>query len=283
MPFVVGDRAAVLMSRMHGDIIGVWRRLLLSRTGEPTDETTIVVWLQGPRFFVDLRQSPDCPAFDNVRCLGDLTPEHVAWLATQEGFAGELYLENGRAFWDRHIDFQPRPALADKASVYFDGDFLHEDGTEADYYEKWKRDSASPYPATALKLECEATKCAGYLLRAGRHFMFARDRLETMPRGNRLSSILRSETSLNKKRALIDFEISLGEFDHQQNMIIERSTLPFRRGRAFELLSESADVIVVADIDEQGLAYKRRWRVLEREESAGTMDDDVARQFAFEP
>jgi hypothetical protein len=51
------------------------------------DTTTWVNWLQGPSFYVDLRQPSGRPDFREATSLDQLSRPQIEWLATQEGFA----------------------------------------------------------------------------------------------------------------------------------------------------------------------------------------------------
>jgi hypothetical protein len=246
-------------------VIGVWRRLILEKPGHAADRSTSVFWMQAPNFFVDLRQAPDSPDFEDIRCLADLGAEHLDWLATQEGFAGSLHLSGGIALWGRDIDFQPKSPVPDRARVDIEGEYLHEQGTEAVYYEKWTRGNCARDPAFGLKLECVQTKCQGYIVRVGQSFMFARDRPDPLPEGECLSTILDRQESLDDKRALVDFEISLGEIGAAGAWSIRRSTLPFRVGRDFVLVPRGADELDIEDTARDGRAYMRTWRIVDRD------------------
>lgn len=247
-------------------MIGVWRRLVLERPGKVIDDVSDVVWLQGPRFFADLRQPPGKPDFGGVRCLADLTPDHLTWLATQEGFAGSFSLADGIALWDRRIDFQPKTGIRDRATVSLDGDHLHERGTETPYYEKWLRAAQPRTPALALELRCRQTQCTGYVVRAGASFMFVRDRAQPLPEGGSLGALLASARDAAAMRALVDCEISFGEIADDGRWRITRSTLPFRVGEALSLQDRSAGGIETGDITPDGRPFRRPWRVVARHE-----------------
>ena len=69
------------MSADVGDVRGLWRRTIYRRGNEAPDASTDVHWMQGPRFFADIRQPVERASFVRVGCLRDLESEHLAWLA----------------------------------------------------------------------------------------------------------------------------------------------------------------------------------------------------------
>jgi hypothetical protein len=244
-------------------MIGVWRRDILERPDRPPDRSTLVYWLQGPRFFIDLRQPAHSPDFNDTRCLSDLTLDHLPWLATQEGFAGCFHLEEGIALWEHHIDFQPAGSLRDRARLSLNDNALHEEGTEQPYYERWTREGAHDSSALGMRLACASRATCGYLVRVGNRFMFARDRASPLPEGTCLTALMDGELILEQKRDLVDLEISLGDIDASGAWTIRRSTLPFKVGDAFLLERTAADTLEIRDMERDGGRFLRRWRILE--------------------
>ncbi len=115
------------MTQVH-EVRGVWRRSLLLRPDGTRDTTGFVVWMQGTRHFVDLRQPADRPRFDGP---DNLTAPQLAWLARQEGFAGELVQDGEFVEWRRALDFQPPSGSPDSARLWFEGATLVEEGRHA--------------------------------------------------------------------------------------------------------------------------------------------------------
>jgi hypothetical protein len=244
-------------------MIGVWRRDVLERPGTPPDRSTLVHWLQGPRFFIDLRQGAHPPDFSDTRCLRDLTLDHLRWLATQEGFAGCFHLAEGIALWEHHIDFQPASPRRDRARLFLRGNALHEEGTEQPYYERWTREGADDSSALGMRLACASRTIGGYLVRVGNRFMYARDRASPLPAAARLTALMDGELTLEQKRDLVDIEISLGDIDATGTWTIRRSTLPFKVGDAFLLERTAGDTLEICDVERDGGRYLRRWRIVE--------------------
>jgi hypothetical protein len=241
---------------------GLWRRTLLLRPGAAPDRTTQVLWLQGRRFFVDLRQPSGRPSFAGVTCLCQSTAEQVLWLARQEGFAGEFGVDGEIGEWQREIDFQPPAPLADRGRLVLAKDTLTETGTEADYSEEWQCQSTRAQPAFGLRLTGEAGSPA-YLLRSGAVFMYARPRATALPPGGDLASHVLGARDLEAQQALVDFEISFGRVDGTA-WRIRHSSLPFKEASEFQPSVDAAgEHVELPDLDADGRSLRRRWRIAE--------------------
>jgi hypothetical protein len=244
---------------------GMWRRTLLERPHEPPDISSTVLWLQGPRFFVDLRLPAGRPNFTNIGCLRQLQVPQLKWLAGQQGFAGRLRLDGDLAWWRRGIDFQPPTHTADRARLRLAGEILEERGTEACYLEHWERESGPLEPAFGLKLRGTNRRDQGYLVRVGNHFMYARARRQPLPAAFNLLALLDSTLDLTTKQELLDFEISFGRIDHSV-WRVERSSLPFREGTAITPTPQpQLDRFSINDIHGGGETFVRPWIVVERD------------------
>jgi hypothetical protein len=214
------------------DLQGLWRRSLIAWPGRPSDTTTSVRWLQGPRAYVDLRQPTPLRDFSHVRSREDLTLEDCEWLAHQEGFAGHLGFDGRHFEWIREIDFQPPSPTADAGSLHWDGDVLIETGRDADYVEHWHREtSVARTPASLTDFRHPRS----VLLRVGPNFMYARDRATPLDKGFRtLTEYIKAAPDLHHARDLIDCEISFGTIEESIQRITA-STLPYRIGALLEL------------------------------------------------
>lgn len=242
---------------------GLWQRLLLSRPGEPVDTLTRVDWLQGPMFYVDLRQPVGLAARVAARCLAELTPAEAGLLAAQEGFAGRLRLQGDEAEWQRSIDFRPCP-LGDRGRLERHGDLLIEYGLEADYVEHWQREPACAEAASGAALfRSEEDERPAILVRHGQRFGYARGRGVPIAPGESLPARL-ARASADQARALVDCEISLGTVT-PQGWRIDRSTLPWREGALLlgpGSLIEGAR-LTVNDLAANGRPTPRRLRLIE--------------------
>ncbi len=248
------------------DLKGLWRRAVLQREGQEPDVQTQVFWLQGPGFFVDLRQPAGRPSFGGVACLRDLTTEQVAWLASQEGFAGSLEIEGTIAEWHRRIDFQPENSTADRADLALDRDFLRETGTEAPYFEDWVRGSASRMPCWGARLTRANSSVSAYLVQVGTAVMFARSRAVSLAPYPNLTAAVSAAPSLDAMQDLVDFEISIGSYDaFDQQWLIEHSTLPFKEGKRWAIRFDrgGSDMVEVEDLDCDGRIGPQIWHIAE--------------------
>ncbi len=194
------------MTQVH-EVRGVWRRSLLLRPDGTRDATGFVVWMQGQRHFVDLRQPAGRPHFDGPDTL---TAPQLAWLARQEGFAGELVQDGVFVEWRRALDFQPPSGSPDSARLWFEGATLVEEGRHAPYVERWEPLCTSPPRIDASARLREGGRDAA-LVRCDDRFM------------------LMIEAS-DPARRLTECEISLGRVSGD-GWLIEHSTLPWREQR----------------------------------------------------
>ncbi len=71
-------------------LAGTWRRRWIRRPDGTVDATTRVWWVQSARQYGDLRVPRGRPDFGGVRSLRQCDRRQLLWLATQEGFAGQL-------------------------------------------------------------------------------------------------------------------------------------------------------------------------------------------------
>lgn len=247
---------------------GLWQRLVLSQPGAPVDALTRVDWLQGPEFYVDLRQPAGLAGKVRARCLNDLTREEALALATQEGFAGRFVLTGNEAEWQRGIDFRPCP-LGDRGRLEPHGELLIEHGIEADYIEYWQREpqTGPGHGGCARYTADDGSKVI--LVRQGHRFGYARDRHVPLGRHDSLAERL-SAATLDEARALSDCEISLGTIS-AQGWRIERSSLPWKEDTL--LLGPEAhiagDRLIVADVNAAGAPMLRGLHLIE---AHGTFD-----------
>ncbi len=262
------------MATNECDLQGLWRRALLQRNGKAEEVSTVALWLQGPRFFADLRQPLSRPSFGGVACLRDLNREHTAWLARQEAFAGSLELDDGIALWNRAIDLQPRTAIPDRARVRLRGDVLDEYGTELPYYEQWRRSQPATEPCWGARLIGLEEPISGFLVRVAHRFMYARSRAVDLPGCTDLSETIRQHPGLNDQQDFLDFEVSFGTIQPAgRSWVIERSTLPFKEGGTWRIEPHpgapgARTLIGTEDLDACGRRMTRLWELIETDSVA---------------
>ena len=249
---------------------GVWERLLLSLPGQAVDTLTAVSWIQGPHYFIDLRQPHWLRGKVKAACLADLQMEEARALACQQGFAGTFELSGEIATWVRSIDFQPPGDLGDRGRLEAEGELLIEYGVEADYIEYWQRAaSEGDGRSVGARFVSAGDGCPVILARHGSRFGYARARTQPVTYSTDLAGMLK-DADIASARALLDCEIALGQVT-AEGWRIDRSTLPWREGALF--MGPNADIdggcLGVADIDAQGQAFTR---VLELVECHGAWD-----------
>lgn len=212
------------------DLRGLWTRSLLAWPDGRRDVSTAVHWLQGPSLYVDLRQPAGRPDFGGVRGLEDVDDARLAWLVTQEGFAGRLGLRDGCFEWARAIDFQPPSPAADAGHLRFEADRLVEEGRDLPYVEHWHR------VASGDAARCVALRLAGVddarratLVRVGEVFMLAVDRAQPLARLADLAACVWAAPDRAARLACVDCELSFGRVT-PAGWRLERSSLPWREG-----------------------------------------------------
>ena len=252
-----------------GQLGGLWRRSLIRLADGSEDRTTEVHWLQGPTRYADLRQPVGRPSFAGITCLAACGPDHLAWMARQEGFAGTLVQAGDFFEWEREIDFQPPSSMPDAGRLWLEAGMMIEEGRDSPYIEHWHHDLAGA-PSATLSLVEEATGVAGALVVVGGTFMFARARLAALPQGARLADRLADAPEATAAQDLLDCEIALGAVDDGR-FIIERSTLPYREGASL-VPARDGSLLTTADIDPSGAPLTRAWRIVEEEGDMGPRD-----------
>ena len=190
-------------------LAGLWTRSLIAWPDGRRDTTTQVFWLQGPGFFADLRQPTGAPDFSHTNRLADVTDEQLAWMATQEAFAGELHFDGDCFEWQRDLDLQPKANRADRGRLRFERGGLIEHGEHNAYVEHWHHNPERG-PAGAARLLDDATGNSAYLVRVGAAFMYARGSMRSLPPNATLSNCVRAAPSPEAARRLLDFEVSFG-------------------------------------------------------------------------
>jgi hypothetical protein len=253
-------------------LTGIWRRSLLAWPDGRRDAATWVRWLQGPSFYVDLRQPSNRPSFTSAQGIDDLDLPQMVWLAGQEGFAGELLFEDGFFEWRREIDFQLTQTYSDAGSLRFEEGLLVEEGRDVSYIEHWHRDLPATRPVCAARLEDRENGCRGFLVRIGGTFMYARGRNAAAPAGLRLIDCVAAAASAVAARDLVDCEISVGVVT-PEGWIIRRSSLPFKEGKRVDprRLTGPSDTLVVPDVDRGGASIERRWSVADGQGAFGDL------------
>jgi len=255
------------------DMLGLWHRSLLVRADATRDTATWVGWLQGPTAFVDLRLPAGRPSFRGVRGLSDLTRQHTAWLASQEGFAGRLNREGEVFVWHRVLDYQPASATADAGRLRQEREYVVEEGRDTPYIEHWHHEPGTTAPVVAARLRDQQTGCDGFVVRVGKTFMYARaGSSASLPVGTHLADHVEAAPSLRAAQELVDCEISFGRVTAEGGFVIERSSLPFREGAHLDpALDPVRHAFRSSDVTDEGHVKRRSWGVIELEGDAAAL------------
>jgi hypothetical protein len=264
---VASDERRILRTMQRGESImsseptieelgGLWRRSLIAWPDGRRDSETFVNWLQGASFYIDLRQPHGRPDFRSAASLDQLTQVQIEWLATQEGFAGELSYADGYFEWHRELDFQVKAAHPDQGRLQLEGDAMVEEGMEGRYIEHWHRQRAGP--ACALRFEDRLNGCRGFIIRLRDIFMYGRSRSAAVPPTCHLVQQAKNAPSPAAARDLIDCEISQGIVTADA-WIIQRSTLPFKEGcpLAPRLVAHRDAMLAISDLSRDGRQIER--------------------------
>jgi hypothetical protein len=251
---------------------GLWRRRVIE-TPEGVDRDTSVYWLQTGRLYADIR----IPVRHRRRLWPmRLTDADFLQLAQQQGFAGELEVEDDVLRWQRWLDFQPGGAL-DIGRVHFEGDVLVEEGVTLPYREEWERLAVTGEDRLALSLEVEyysngcPLKRAGVLVAIDGYFMLAIGRRAALPAASELSDLMDSRRySHEARRGFLDCAIEFGLRHADGRWEVRLSTLPHHEGLGFDRLTglwqpDGPDHYHQASPS----GTHRRWRIIEQGEAFG--------------
>jgi hypothetical protein len=244
---------------------GLWQRSLLRWPDGRRDTTTSVRWLQGPGLYIDLRQPLGRPDFASVRSLADVGEAQIAWMVRQEGFAGRLGFDGVYFEWGRDIDLQPKGVYSDCGRLWYENDYVVEEGRDIPYIEHWHRQiEGDESLCAAMRLESADDGRIGFIARVGDMFMYSRGRAMAMPDHPDLGICVQAAATRAERLDLLDCEISFGHVRAGQ-WRIEHSSLPFREGATLEPQSVGRQILQTTDVDIDGRGFIRNWRVAEAE------------------
>jgi hypothetical protein len=200
------------------------------------DTTTTVLWMQTGRWHADLRIAAGRPDFSGVASLDDCSADQLAWLATQQGFAGitEVVTSSGDEVcaWHRLVDVQPPGLTADAGVMEFTPACLIETGVHGPYVEHWIALPESQGEGAVYRCG-DDEDVMQLLLVAGNYVMRVRDRRSAWPEGVAAGTTLTQllpAWSLPQQRSLLDIEISFG-IRVDGGWQIRHSTLPWLEGQ----------------------------------------------------
>ncbi|WP_088288804.1 hypothetical protein [Kineosporia sp. A_224] len=250
-------------------LLGPVRRSLYRDAEGRRDETTQVVWFQGPGLYVDLRRPaglhpprPDLTGLTGPAGLATAPAPVLRWLGAHEGFAGTFTVTGDLARWDRLVDLQPPAGVPDEGRLHWDGTTLVEVGVHSAYVEHWHPEPAPVADAAAVRLRERGSGRPGVLVRVGARFGVARGRAAPLPPGARLTALL-LRADAQERAALLDCEVALGRIDPDGRWVVEMSTLPYREGDDLAPV-DAGDRFTTCDVGTAG-PLVRTWDVVRRE------------------
>ncbi|MCE9648485.1 MAG: hypothetical protein K8R18_02570 [Parvibaculum sp.] len=245
-------------------VAGLWRRSLIAWPDGARDTETWVNWMQGPSFYLDLRQPVGKPDFHGISGLRELDAPQLEWLASQEGFAGELHHDGTYFEWRREIDFQPQAIYSDQGKLWYADGMMIEEGKDIPYIEHWNREPIELQPICAMRLADREDGRRGFIMRIGSLFMYARARGFEVPAGRHLRECVAGAADLGAAQDLVDCEISQGVIT-STGWIVQRSSLPYREGRRLdpELKTHGPSALVTRDTGNDGRSAARHWDILD--------------------
>lgn len=247
---------------------GLWTRSLIAWPDGRRDVETEVHWLQGPGFYIDLRQPAAKPDFSGCRGFHDLDRHALEWLARQEGFAGRLRFDGEFFEWGRTIDLQPVAMYSDAGRLWLETGRMVEEGRDIPYTEHWHSHDGRPAERCfAARLRHHADGRDGFVVRADAHFMFARARAKSLPDARSLVDCLALATSAQECFDWLDCEISYG-IARGRDFEIHRSSLPWREG-CQGAIARAGDLL---RFSEGGNPHGSEWQIVEAEGDSALLD-----------
>ena len=217
-------------------LAGTWRRRWLRRPGERVDASTHVWWVQSHRQYGDLRIPRGRPSFEGVHSLSQCSREQLLWLATQEGFAGELTESGGVFHWWRDVDVQPFTGRRDVGRLAYNDPeqtLMTEVGVDDSYSELWERAARPLHDAPApIVTRLQSATSHGWFLGVANDFLLAVDHRPPLPPAGSLAELVTASPPHAAVKWL-NVEVSYGRRDHDEgrNGTILASTLPWREGQ----------------------------------------------------
>lgn len=208
-------------------LVGAWRRLSLEYADGSGDTQTFALWLQGHRFFADLRV-PSVSICRDVRGFADLDEAQALAMAAQDGFAGQFEWQDDTCAWHRRIDFRSAGGRGE-GLIKRERRMLIETGWQSASVEHWWQETDDDPAAVEESFDPDRRRL---LVRLGDTAILAHERRSSPPAGDHFAeavSIAARAADADALRSLLDCEISLARLSGG-SWIVERSTLPWREG-----------------------------------------------------
>jgi hypothetical protein len=201
MPLPPGDHD--MHPFLPPELMGVWRREVITTPKGYRDETTKVLWLQTRTWYADLRVKADRPVKAGATGFADYDDAELIKLAAVQGFCGQLTAHGGVCLWRRDLDYQPPSGDLDEAKWAVKDDVMIEDGIHSDYQEIWRREPDTAAPLAAFELTQDPAGRTGLLVVAGDYFTEVVDRAAPLPKGKPLVELVTAELAAGRREAAI--------------------------------------------------------------------------------
>jgi Protein HRI1 len=107
---------------------GLWKRESIAFDDSEPQETATVFWLQGEKYFADLRIPLDQPQIPARQSLEDLEMKDLLMYANFSSFGGNIDATENWIRWNHGMNFLPRPGQVDQGNVFWQDGNLIEDG-----------------------------------------------------------------------------------------------------------------------------------------------------------
>jgi hypothetical protein len=214
---------------------GLWKRESIAIDGGKPQETATVLWLQGEKYFADLRiplNQPQIPAGQSVEAL---SAKDLFALASFSGFGGTIDATESWIRWKHLIDFLPNSGQIDRGDVFWQEGNLIEDGQFESpqgiihYREVWIPQNLGQTDLPNIEIFEAGQRI---LVAVGEHFIQLDD-----PRGYDPAFSVPDLQSLSEAqlRHLLSFQADYGCRDpHTGNLEIRLSSDPTRVGEILD-------------------------------------------------
>ena len=215
---------------------GTWAREYITRHGV-VGESLTVRYVQASRAFGDVRIPATRPAFRGAASLHDLSEAQLRLLARQKGFAGFTTARGRVVTWHHEIDFQPDTSPDASFLDQQDGAHILETGLDSSFVERYARLASADGRFLAVRVTRNG-RVERLLVVSGDRFFYARNRTRDLPPAESLDSLIaRTRPARAALIAWLDCELSAGQVaGGGAPWMVERSTLPWREGRALTVV-----------------------------------------------
>ena len=218
---------------------GMWIREGVDAKDMSSWTPKYVYELMTPTHFGDVRIPIARPPIKG-KSFAELTDAELVALADQRGFVGTTTLRGDIGTWTEEMNFQPPSGALDTARVVRIGPrIVDEIALDGSWNEHWW--SVSDGGGRFLAIEVRrAVRLERFLVVAGDHFVYARNRAHDLPRADSLGKLFAATHPTRAQMIeMLDCEVSYGVIrGGNRPWQIVSSTLPWREGVTLEFPQE---------------------------------------------